>query len=754
MRSQGSPVATTEDGSLRKDSEMRVRYKHAKAVSLGLVLSGAVTATAFAEGTRSSQRRAASEAFTMCREQATEGDATPCWRVWLRKFRAVGSESELAYAEEHGAPPPEPAPSAVPSDDTPPAESSPPPRRKRGHGGDSERAPAAEEGEAGEEAQAGSGAAGSANSLALGSVLDFCALKPRVDATRFVKQRVIVFAVAGADALTDNDAVKSVEGPQLVREVFSARFPLDRFHNVVASFDGKPEWAVASSVSLDDLAAVLAPQGDEQLSDDEKREREFVRYSAACADYLVFPTIESHEASWSEQEVQTKNGGKKKVRVLTVKLTGAVGIFKRDGSTFNLVQTIRESVPGGLDFATDAVAGSIPDVNVDLHAAGMNLVAGTAKSVLHLPPYISAIPNAACVLTGAARDGVAGLAKCAKQGAGSATLAASTLDERASDVCKEATDEKTPKQRQQVAMVTCEVRSRAAQLARSLQKAARNVEGWKLFAPLQRGIEGDPEADALSLGREEGVKIGYGFWALSPTREELAYFKVTDLGPGGEVGIGRPSTLNLRSGEAPEGSRLEEYPQMGISIMPYGGGGMLMTSGQSRVSASNGTSVYDLPKTVWGGGGNVSYDLSPHLGLVETYLRIGAGYFVGNGPSTKAAVIPIDVIVEKGFYLGSRVTWYFAAGSGTTMVKVEVAPTAAGSAGQKLSASVYGAVGRTGLDIMLSPDVNLRLDAFGRMNFGAAKYEDENGNPAVNGWETRKDKYGMVGGTGALAWTF
>lgn len=46
-------------------------------------------------------RAAATRDFSMCREMQKEGNATACWKVWLKKHRADGSEAEIAYAEEH-----------------------------------------------------------------------------------------------------------------------------------------------------------------------------------------------------------------------------------------------------------------------------------------------------------------------------------------------------------------------------------------------------------------------------------------------------------------------------------------------------------------------------------------------------------------------------------------------------------------------------------------------------------------------------
>lgn len=86
-------------------------------------------------------------------------------------------------------------------------------------------------------------------------MLDLCGLKPKADATRFVKQRVVVFAPAQSSRVEAEPAIRSVGGGAEVGAVFASRFPLDRFHNVITTVEAKPGWASSTRVSLDELRA-------------------------------------------------------------------------------------------------------------------------------------------------------------------------------------------------------------------------------------------------------------------------------------------------------------------------------------------------------------------------------------------------------------------------------------------------------------------------------------------------------------------
>ena len=142
-----------------------------------------------------------------------------------------------------------------------------------------------------------------------------------------MKQRVVVLAPSGAQRIEADAAILAIGGGAQVREVFAARFPLERFFNVVASMPGKPGWETAPSISIDDLGGWLdqsaatgatAPKGPgddgENPAPDPAQEAKFLRYSASCADYLAVPSVMSHEVAWEEVEIKSKKGATRKVR--------------------------------------------------------------------------------------------------------------------------------------------------------------------------------------------------------------------------------------------------------------------------------------------------------------------------------------------------------------------------------------------------------------------------------------------------------
>ncbi|MBI4701295.1 MAG: hypothetical protein HY744_09070 [Deltaproteobacteria bacterium] len=603
-----------------------------------------------------------------------------------------------------------------------------------------------------------------------GDVLDFCALRPREDTSRFVKRRTIVFALGNTAPINSDPQLAKVGGAQLARDVFAARFPLGRFYNVITEIPPDPAWATASELSVEDVRRHVLPRSEAQTEQDEndgsddegraaeqrrkkaaRREREFVAYSAACADFLAIPRLTAFSVEWIEVEIKTKSATRK-LRSPEISLEGSLVIFKRTADTYKRVDEVSASVPGLLDAATDIAASSIPDV--DLSLGGL---VDTAAKAIQMPPHISALPDAACAIGAAAADGDAGLGGCSRKGHAKAALVPDEIEERAGPTCKKVTADDVEPGEQQEALIQCEVRSRAAQLVRQLQKDARSVEGWYLHAPRQTGVEDDPEAPAISLGEEEALKVGYGFVALDAKGERLAFYKATDIGPGGEVGLQKPSELSLRLGDdVPEGTSLKEYPQIGISLMPYFGPAFLTWNyGRTTKEMAEGGVTYDLASTMIGGGVNVSYDLSGLIGLAELYLRIGGGAYAGvGGADTTLIAVPIDVAFEKGFYLGRVAAWYLGLGFTTTQIIVSTAETDGGGIAQDMSVAVYGALVRTGFDFLVHPDVSLRLECVARLNFNQAQYKTSEDEPLENNWGDREDHYMSFAPTGALQWTF
>jgi hypothetical protein len=787
------------------------------------VIAAAVTLVAVGGSPgRADARTPSAEAFSACREQEKIGDARACWALWMQKFGSSGSESEVAYAQEHAGnmrTSSEPSKGSETGGPTAVALSANPPalvevdgkkigltpiarlnvtpgdhtavfqRWDAGRGmlkavkpftatagetlsleakaedfhSPSEKA--APEKAASESPTTGSGPApapgpqseggdsksaatnGTAHAAASGTtgyrgggdVLDLCALEPKKDATRFQKQRVVVFAPADAAQLNDDAKVKAQDGGKLVRDIFTARFPLPRFHNVVTELPAKKEWASQDALTVEAIQAYVKQPDDEGDKDRTARldkEREFVGYSVACTDYVVVPVITSHETKWEDKKVKTSKG-EQTVKSLNLKLGGTLAIFKRDGSGFKKIAALDESVPSIADMMSDTVTANLPPMKV----AGVDLLDAAAK-IPDLPKYVSAVPDPQCLAGKVGKGGAAALAECVK-GEGTTEQAFGGLDERLGPVCRKAKDA-SGSERDDL-NIQCEVRARAFQLSRAFQKDARSVEGWKLFGVLAK--KGDDPS--FALGKDEGVKVGYAFQVLDPGGDRLGFFKVTNVGAGGESGEKEPTVLSLRSGEATEGARLEEYPQLGLVITPFGSGGIIaLNSGPTTVSGGGHTAQFTLPTFAYGGGANFGWDLSGLLGWVETYARVDGGVLFGaGGAGTSAMFFPIDVWFEKGFYLGKTVTFLTALGPSMQITKLTVTPPGNWTTfpqNLSLSTTQYGAALRLGLDFFLGPEWGLRTELFGRIPVTTASYSEDNGLP-MQGFNTRNDRYATFG---------
>ncbi len=677
-----------------------------------------------------SQTRAktpSAEAFSACRDQEKVGDARACWVVWLQRFRATGSESEVAYAEEHAGglrapapssePAPPSAPSSRPSTPTPAPVSSPPVVPPL---------PAAQP-------------AAPSTGYRPGDVFDFCALEPKKDATKFQKQRVVLFAPAEAGQINDDPQIQKQDGGKLVRDIFTARFPLPRFNNVVTELPADAGWANHETLSLDEIQKYVGqpdPEGDPERTARIDRERQFVAYSIGCADYVVAPAITSHKAIWEERKIKSKKGAEITVKALTLTLDGQLAIFKRDGTRFTRIASIKAHVPTLADTLSDAAAEAVPDVNV----GGVDVL-DTAMKLPDLPKYVSAVPDLTCLAGKVGREGVKALLSCA--GEGTAEQALGGIDERLGPVCRKAASA-SDEDRDDL-MVQCEVRARAFQLSRAFQKEARSVDGWRLFAPLAS----KQDSPAISLGHDEGLKVGYAFQALDPQGERLAFYKVTDVGAGGEKGESDPSSLSLRAGDAPVGARLDEYPQLGLVITPFGTAGFVGLNSAPTVLQVGGQTVqYTLPSFVVGGGADFGWELSGLLGWTETYARVSGAFMAGSGAGTQGTFVPIDLWFEKGFYLGKLLTFETALGPTLQIVNLTVVTPSPGSTALPkdlhLSATQYGAAARAGLDLYLGPDWGARAEIFARVPLTAASYSEKDNQPMA-GFDQRSDHYATLG---------
>lgn len=765
-----------------------------------LVSAGIASTVVAAHAQPARAKSPSAEAFSACREQEKVGDATACWKVWLSKWREKASEAEVAFAEEHAASaqpaaPVEkspmtvekgsaavapalvsrgalkvtaPAGATVAVDDRAPA---PAPLEVtnlpagehvlayESAGRKGSKKVTVQNGETltvdlGKELEAAAPpttptvptepppAKPAAVSVPVkGDVLDFCALAPKGDSTKFEKQRTLLFGVADAEQLASDAEVRRVDPGPLFRDVFIGRFPMPRFHNVVLSTPGKKGWETAESIPVADVEALLRAKQeglDATHASRVERENAFALYSLGCADYVAFPTMLKHEVKWEERRIKTKQG-EKKVRSLALSASGALGIFKREGSVLKKVASVQASVPSIADMASDMAAMTAAAAsNIEVNGVGVTSALNVATD---MPKYLSAVPDPSCLAGKAPAQGVKALAACATGGEGQADQALGTLDERMGTVCRKAMKDGDPED-----MIRCEVRARAFQLSRSLQKEARGVPGWKLFGLATRHPEA---ASGVNLGAEEGVKVGYGFEIRGADGERVAYAKITNVGPGGEAAAQFPSALAVRSGEVPEGAKLDEYPQIGLVLQPYGSFALLTYSYGATVIG--GTRVYQPPTLVVGGGATVGYDVSSLIGWSETFFKVGGAFYVGSGDKMSTTHVPIELAFEKGVYVGRRLTAFASVGGVFQLNSVKFDDA---TAPLELSSTTIGPSARAGLDVMLHPDWTLRIEGMARVPVTTGTYEEANGKKIPPEVLRREDHFATLGANLGVARTF
>jgi hypothetical protein len=665
-----------------------------------------------------------SEAFSACREEEKVGDARACWTVWLGRFRATGTEAEIAYAEEHAA--------RAPTAPAPPSVTSPPP------------VPANEV-----KAPPSPVTHAAPVESATGDVIDFCAAPAKPSSS---KQKTIVFAPAGTNSIIDDPQIVSIDGGRLFREVFAARFPLPRFDNVVTSIPSNNGWEVASSLSLGEIQSFLGQprqEGDPARQARIERERDFVLYSLPCADYLALPTITTHTVTHQAQAP----GNASATSPLALKVTGELGIFERDGTVFHRIATLSASAPSSVDLANDTAIQSItspPEPKV----GGVDLASGGSSLVL--PSHLSAVPDARCLLGKVGQKGISGLQSCSPRGEGTADQALGDVDERLGPVCRDAS-----RSGDASALVRCEVRARAFQLARALGREAMSLDGFRLYGPMTLGERGP----SILLGNAEGVSTGLAFEAYDGRGRRAAYYKVTRVGPGGEAGKTNPTLMNVRFGDAPSGTWARARPQLGLAITPYVSvGGLALQAGSTSYQLDKQTLSRGPATTVAGGGAMIGYDLSSALHWSETFLRLGGGALssIAGAEDTSLLIIPIDLWLEKGYYLARRLTLVTAVGASYEHVSLSLEALKPLFTRQvSFSGDLFGPAARLGFSVMLHPNVSLGLEALARfpvntVPYGAAAFGVV---PAmyqevVTEWGQRSDHFATILGNVGLAVTF
>jgi hypothetical protein len=746
-------------------NEVTRRLTRVAVVTIATLL---LVAPAFAQR---APRSASAEAFSFCREQEKAGDARACWSVWLQKYRSAGSEAELAYAEANPTRGAGTSTARLQLTSTPSADVTLDGRRLGMTPRDGVEVSPGEHritfaNRSRTEGRTITVVAGESRVVDVqfdakpvapvptseapttrppsGEILDFCALSPAKGAR---KERVILFSPSGTARVNNNAELRAFDGARLVREVFTARFALERFHNVLSSFPAKKGWEERESLTLAEVRVFLRdtpeqPEGTADYESRVEREKRFISYSVGCADYIAIPTITSHETKWETSKL-TPPDAATPPKFLSFAMNGSLGIFRRKGDRFERIARLSASVPSFEVASSRGVATELDDAGVD---------SLSPPRVRSLPTYVSGVPDPKCLTGKTAAEGVAGLAACGPTGEGTVEQALGSFDERLGAACARSRDASTPDSERLTSSVQCELRSRSYELARAFQVDARKVDGWKLFGVLAHSSS----PASLTLGREDGVKSGDVFQVRGEDDERLAFFKVAQVGAGGPAGEKDHTLLEPLSGDAVTGARLEAYPQLGLVVAPYASFGLLTYCyGTTRIQSGDTFQDFTLPGVVFGGGATLGYEISSLVRWSNTYARVGGGIFTGSGLNTSALLVPIDLWFEKAFHVARRFSVAAAIGGTVQRSSVNVLTALDGvDEDLNVSSTMFGPAARLGADVMLHPDWSLKLEAAARVPMNSAAYTESDGKAIPAEWQSRDDHFATIAANLGIARTF
>jgi hypothetical protein len=560
-----------------------------------------------------------------------------------------------------------------------------------------------------------------------GAVLDLCVLGTESDGTSSVRQRALVFGPAGFERLDQDPTLAQTEAARHAREAFIAGLPLDRMAQVVTTIAPDPMWLSRERLSIAELSKHVLESNTLAIvggADRGAQERALAAYSAACADWVIVPVIDSASWSWSWFDPPTKklsllhdaplaapDGSNPLMRgdamlLPDITFAGRVGAFHREGDSF-----VRVAVVSG---------GSAHDVGMpDYPPADW----GTGA-----PEFLSAIPDASCAI-GAPRDGAPGL-RC--NGILDGDYISKGKNEFSLDVCT-ARNLNNPE-----VWIACITRLEAEKVAGGAQRKLRKVRGINLFDEL-RQHDGRP---AIRLGRHEGVKVGYAFYVPDEHGGIGSYFKVTEAGAGGLDGHYDPSILRNRFGATPIGARVYEYPQSNLYLAPRLEGGLLAGMSAPTTMTTGPLAGQTVAFPTWAAGValGAAWDFSGTVGSPEWRAMAEIHALASATSSARVGLLLVDwPSIEKGVYVGPRLKafaslafawgWVWASANESASASIGGGSATFSFGGDYSRGRMIGASGTLGLEYMINPERLLRVDvswrAHGAVELSASKAMQE-----------------------------
>jgi hypothetical protein len=508
--------------------------------------------------------------------------------------------------------------------------------------------------------------------------LDLCALKSHAPEGTYRIQRVVVVnslvdsnvvdpeteTDAKGNAVGQHTTLASIKAGELTRLLFAAGFPMQRLYTVYSPALATAALFDKGGLTAADLADVTGGDG-------------FVAYSAGCADWVLVPKIARSSAGWRKV--------KKKKTVVQGNTTREVEYLAWDFSVgFKLDLALFKR--GG--------DGSFAKYKVLSNDGVEGIFAGGGAAEPHSIPfhdYASTWPDASCSI-GQPEDGRAGgIASC--QGL-EPKLSAELEPAAASSLCQDVDDAVGSSMAK---IAGCGVANAMDNAVRVLQLHAKQ-DPWGMFTSL------GPEL-GISLGRREGAKRGDFYVAASRTGHGASGFaRIVTLGPGGEDGSRYPSRVKFKTGDADVGSRMTEFPLMGVHVGAHPAFMYVLANGDLDTHLA------------YGGVVSLGYDASSYIPLLdEFWARVDLGYLAG---TSSEAFIPIDLGLQAGTFVASGLTLDLGLGFSALVVSKEVKTSAAAESWSGVSSGLFA---RAALAHAFSPDWDVAFGLEARSGFSNAK---------------------------------
>jgi hypothetical protein len=513
--------------------------------------------------------------------------------------------------------------------------------------------------------------------------LDLCALKSKAPEGTYHVQRVVIMNPLVSSNIiepeTETDAkgnpvgqhvtLAPIKAGELSRLLFAAEFPMQRLYSVYSP-------APASASLFDKAELTNADLGEVTGGDN------FTAYSASCADWILVPKISRSAATW--QKVKRKktvfvNNTAKEIEYLawdfSVSFELGLALFKR-------------SADGGFAKYKEPLTSS--------GVEGMFAAGGTGEP--HSIPfheYASTWPDANCSI-GEPRDGQAGgIASCQ----GLEPKLSAELEPGATSALCAGVDDAVGASMEKIA--GCELQNAMGRAVRVLQLHAKQ-DPWGMFTSLGPNL-------GISLGQREGAKRGDYYVAASRTGQGSSGFaRIVELGPGGEDGSRQPSRLKFKTGDADVGSKMTEFPLMGVHVGAHPAFMYVFAKG-------------DLESNLgYGGIVSLSYDASSHIPLFdEFWARVDAGYLAGKA---EEAFLPIDVGLQAGNYVSSGLTLDIGLGFSALIASKKPKNVVTDESLNGASSGVYA---RGSLSHAFSPDWDVAFGLEARSGFSSTTLKND-----------------------------